>query len=71
MSANTGSAVRSGVTAAVGPMSLAEIAQEVFAVEIEAARRTGNLGYMARMFAQVNLPHSRPAGSEYVRRNGR
>jgi hypothetical protein len=43
----------------------------MFAAEIEAARRTGNLGYMARILAQVTLPHSRPEGSEYVRRNGR
>lgn len=50
---------------------LSDIAREVFADEIEAARRTGNLGYMARVLAQVTLPHSKPEGNEYVRRNGR
>jgi hypothetical protein len=50
---------------------LGDIASEVFAAEIETARRTGNLGYMARIMAQVTLPHSRPEGNEYVRRNGR
>lgn len=51
LSASTGSVVRSGVTATVGPMSLAEIAEDVLAVEIEAARRAGSLGSMARMFS--------------------
>jgi hypothetical protein len=53
-----------------GPSLLADVAGEVFAAEVEAARRSGNLGYMARILAQVTLPHSRPNGSEYVRRNG-
>ena len=61
----------SGFTEAVDPSPLGEIAREVFASEIEAARRTGNLGYMARVLAQVTLPHSRPEGNEYVRHNGR
>jgi hypothetical protein len=42
----------------------------VFGADIEVARRMGNLGYMARVLAQVTLPHSRPSGTEYVRRNG-
>ena len=65
---------RYGDTACTGttePALLGDIAGEMFAAEIEAARRTGNLGYMARILAQVTLPHSRPQGSEYVRRNGR
>lgn len=62
-----------GSTAPVGDQeasAFAEIAREVFAAEAEAARGTGNLGYMARVLAQVTLPHSRPEGNEYVRRNG-
>lgn len=50
---------------------LTEIATDVFASELEAARGTGNLGYMSRVLAQVTLPHSAQPGSEYVRRNGR
>lgn len=50
---------------------LGDVASEIFADELEAARRTGSLGYMARIMAQVTLPHSRPAGNEYVRQNGR
>ena len=53
-----------------GPSMLGDLASEVFAEEFEAARRTGNLGYMARIMAQVTLPHSKTAGNEYVRRNG-
>jgi len=50
---------------------LSEIAKNVFASEAEAARGTGNLGYMSRVLAQVTLPHSARPGSEYVRRNGK
>lgn len=57
--------------AIVGPTPLSEIAKDVFASELEAARRTGNLGYMSRVLAQVTLPHSAQPGSEYVRRNGK
>ncbi|MGC8514403.1 MAG: hypothetical protein ACP5P1_15435 [Acidimicrobiales bacterium] len=38
--------------------SLSAIAAEVFAAEVEMARRTENLSYMARVMAQVTLPHS-------------
>lgn len=59
----------------VGPVASPEthistIAHELFADEVEAARRTGNLGYMARVLAQVTLPHSKPATNEYTRCNG-
>jgi len=46
---------------------LSAIAAEVFAAEVEMARRTENLGYMAR----VTLPHSKPLANEYTRRNGK
>lgn len=50
---------------------LSEIAAEVFAAEVEMARRTENLGYMARVMTQVTLPHSKPTVNEYTRRNGK
>ncbi len=50
---------------------LSTIAAEVFGAEIETARRMENLGYMARVMAQVTLPHSKPAANEYTRRNGK
>ena len=50
--------------------SLNAIAAEVFAAEVEMARRTENLGDMARVMAQVTLPHSKPTMNEYTRHNG-
>ncbi len=50
---------------------ISSIAEEVFGYEVEAARQTANLGYMARVMAQVTLPHSRPTTNEYTRHNGR
>jgi hypothetical protein len=47
-----------------------EIAREVFATELDEAKKAGTLGYMARILAQVTLPHSKPEGNEYVRKNG-
>ncbi len=47
-----------------------EIAKEVFAAEIEEAKKAGTLGYMARVLAQVTLPHSKPNGNEYIKKNG-
>jgi len=56
----------------LGSMShLSAIAAEVFAAEVEMALRTENLGYMARVMAQVTLPHSKPLANEYTRRNGK
>ena len=50
---------------------ISSIAEEVFGHEVEAARQTANLGYMARVMTQVTLPHSRPTTNEYTRLNGR
>jgi hypothetical protein len=52
-------------------MHLSAIAAGLFAAEVEMARRTENLGYMARVMAQVTLPHSKPTGNEYTRHNGK
>lgn len=46
------------------------IALEALAYELAEAREAGELGFYARVMAQVTLPHSRPADNEYVRRNG-
>lgn len=46
------------------------LVEDYFGRELEEARQAGELGYMARVFAQVTLPHSRVVGPEYVRRNG-
>jgi hypothetical protein len=46
------------------------VALEALARELAEAREAGELGFYARVMAQVTLPHSRPADNEYVRRNG-
>lgn len=53
------------------PSSLSEIALEVFGADVEMVRRTASLGYMARVMAQVTMPHSKPTTNEYTRRNGK
>ena len=37
--------------------------------EAEEARQAGEIGYLARVTVQATLPHSRPAGDVYTRRN--
>jgi len=36
----------------------------------EDAKDAGELGYLARVMVQATMPHSRPAGHEFTRRNG-
>ena len=43
---------------------------EALAVEAEQARQAGALGYLARVFTQIGLPHSAVTGSQFVRCNG-
>ena len=52
------------------PSRLGANAAEIFAAEVAEAERDGARGYMTRVLAQVTLPHSRPVGNEYIRRNG-
>lgn len=43
---------------------------EALAIEAEAAKDAGALGFMARAMVQATLPHKRVAGNEFERRNG-
>ncbi len=43
---------------------------EVLMIEAEEAKAAGALGYMARVFTQATMPHSRVDVSEYTRNNG-
>jgi hypothetical protein len=43
---------------------------EALAMEAEQARQAGTLGYLARVFTQIGLPHSTVMGSQFVRSNG-
>jgi hypothetical protein len=44
---------------------------EALALDEEEARQAGAIGYMARAMVQASLPHSKPQGNEFRRRNGR
>ena len=46
------------------------IFNEALAIQQEEAKEAGALGYMARVLAQVTLPHSRPKTNEFTRSNG-
>jgi Plasmid encoded RepA protein len=50
--------------------NLEKLVAEILAVEAEAAREAGALGYMARALVQATLPHSKIAGNEFKRTNG-
>jgi hypothetical protein len=41
-----------------------------FAIETEAAKEAGALGYMARALVQATIPHKKVVGNEFTRRNG-
>jgi hypothetical protein len=45
--------------------------EQALAIEAEDARSAGELGFMARIFVQATLPHSRPKTYEFERVNGR
>lgn len=47
-----------------------EVVAEVFAEDLEQARRLGHLGYYARVLTQATLPHSRRVESTLHRHNG-
>lgn len=50
--------------------NLNKIIEEALAIEAEDAKEAGALGYMARVFTQASLPHSKIKESEYKRTNG-
>ena len=47
-----------------------KLVEEALAIEAEAAKEAGALGYMARALTQATMPHRRVAGSEFRRTNG-
>jgi hypothetical protein len=50
--------------------TISDYAAEALALDQEEAERAGAIGFMARAMVQASLPHSKPQGSEYRRRNG-
>jgi len=47
-----------------------KLISDALAIEAEEAKEAGALGYMAHVFTQVSLPHSKVNGCEYKRTNG-
>lgn len=50
--------------------SVEKLISEALAIEAEAAKEAGALGFMARALVQATMPHRRAAGTEFVRHNG-
>lgn len=50
--------------------SVERILAEAVSIEEEAAKEAGALGFMARAMVQATLPHSKPKGNEFRRKNG-
>ena len=50
--------------------NLDKLVTEILAIEAEAAKEAGALGYMARALVQATLPHSKIVGNEFKRTNG-
>lgn len=50
--------------------NIEKLVEGILAVEAEAAKEAGALGYMARALVQATLPHSKIAGNEFKRTNG-
>lgn len=47
-----------------------KLISDALAIEAEAAKDAGALGFMARAMVQATMPHRRTAGNEFTRRNG-
>lgn len=50
--------------------SLDALLDAAIAIEAETARASGSIQFIARVFVQVTLPHSKPASNEVERSNG-
>lgn len=50
--------------------NLNNLITEALTIEARDAKESGSLGFMARALVQATLPHSKPEGSEFKRRNG-
>jgi hypothetical protein len=50
--------------------SINDYVDEILAIDEEEARKAGAIGYMARCMVQASMPHSKPQGNEFIRRNG-
>lgn len=51
-------------------MNVGKLVDEALAIEAQAAKEAGALGYMARVLVQATMPHKQVAGDVFERRNG-
>ena len=49
---------------------LNQLLTDALAIEAEEAKEAGALGFMARALTLATMPHSKPDGNEFVRKNG-
>ena len=54
----------------ITPQTVDALINQALAIEDEAAREAGALGFMARAMVQATLPHRKVEGNEFERRNG-
>jgi Plasmid encoded RepA protein len=50
--------------------NLNKLVDEALAIEVEAAKEAGAIGYMARVLTRATLPHKKVEGSQFKRSNG-
>ena len=51
-------------------MDVSKLVAESLAIEAQAAKEAGALGYMARVLVQATMPHKNTPGPEFQRSNG-
>lgn len=51
-------------------MNVRSLVDEALAIEAQAAKEAGALGYMARVMVQATMPHKNTPGTEFKRTNG-
>jgi len=54
----------------MNPANIDKLVSEALAIEAEAAREAGALGFMARALVQATMPHSKTAQAHFKRTNG-
>jgi hypothetical protein len=54
----------------VNKKNLDRLISNALQIEEEAAKEAGALGFIARSLVQATMPHSRPQGNEFTRKNG-
>lgn len=52
------------------PPRVRDLIEQALAIEIEDAKKAGNLGFMARALVQATMPHKKAEGSSFLRKNG-